>query len=118
MIQSFKIDYPKNKSLWTKEYGLNRYYAGKHWTKRQQDANYWHLITKAATRCLKMFENPVIITFYFNDRLDIVNHATFAKMIEDGLKGVVIQDDDRRFVVGHEYYFFDKDYILVEMREV
>ena len=39
-------------------------------------------------------------------------------MIEDSLKGRIIQDDNRKWVKGHEYYFHDKDYILVEIKEV
>lgn len=115
---TFTIDYPKKKTDWTKEYSLNRYYAGKHWAKRKKDAEYWHRLTEANTQGLSMLDKPFILTFYFNDGLDISNHAVIAKMIEDGLKGRIIQDDNRKWVKGHEYYFHDKDYILVEIREV
>lgn len=118
MTQKFKIDYPNPKTLWTKKYSLNRYYSGVHWSVRKKDTDYWHLLTLSAIRCVKPTNKPVILTFYFNDGLDISNHAAIAKMIEDGLKGRIIQDDNRKWVKGHEYYFHDKDYILVEIREV
>ena len=81
----FKIDYPKPKTLWTKKYSLNRYYSGVHWSIRKKDADYWHLLTLSAIQGLKPTNKPVILTFYFNDGLDISNHAAMAKMIEDGL---------------------------------
>ncbi len=118
VIQSFSIGYPTPKTIWTKRFSLNAYYAGKHWSKRRQDAEYWHLLTQSASNKIKVVNNPVILTFYFNDGLDISNHAAMAKMIEDGLKGRIIPDDNRKWVKGHEYYFHDKDYILVEIREV
>lgn len=113
---TFEIPYPKKKTEWTKRYSLNKYYAGKHWAERSKDAEYWHYLTvNYAPK--KMFTKPVIITFYFNDGLDISNHSAIAKMIEDGLKGIVIQDDNRKCVVGHEYYFHDRDTIRVKIRE-
>lgn len=125
MTESFRIYYPKSKAeqkRWASEYGLNAYYAGKHWSKRKQDADYWHLLTASAMNRQdirrKPFEKPVILTFWFNDRLDCSNHAMYIKMIEDGMKGRIITDDSKRFVKGIECYFHDEDYILVQIREV
>lgn len=125
MVEVIRIPYPKTeagKKQWNKLYGLNAYYAGKHWSKRQEDARYWHALTWAAMakgKCRKTpFENPVIITYYFNDRLDCTNHAMYIKMIEDAMKGRIIQDDSRRWVKGSECYFHDEDHILVIIREV
>ncbi len=64
------------------------------------------------------FENPVIITFFWNDNLDCSNHAVMAKMIEDAMRGRIIQDDRRKWVKGIEHYFHDEDYIRVSVREV
>lgn len=64
------------------------------------------------------FENPVVITVYFNDRLDCSNHSIMFKMIEDGMKGRLIRDDSRKWVKGTEMYFHDEDYIKVVMREI
>jgi hypothetical protein len=64
------------------------------------------------------FKRPVIITFRWNDRLDIDNHAIMGKMIVDAMKGRVIEDDSRRWVKGVCHYFHSEDYILVNVREV
>lgn len=47
----FRIAYPKTgaeKKKWAKEYGMNAYYAGKHWALRKKDAELWHWLTLAA----------------------------------------------------------------------
>ena len=123
--ESFRIYYPKSKAelkRWTKEYGMNAYYAGKHWAVRKKDAEYWHLLTRSAMNKqevrLRPFEKPVEISFLWNDRLDIDNHAVMGKMIVDGMKGRLINDDNRRWVKCVCHYFHDEDYILVQIREV
>lgn len=125
MTESFVIPYPKTESgkkQWSKQYGLNAYYAGKHWSKRKEDAEFWHRLVwvemcKQGIR-RKPFENPVVITFYWNDRLDCSNHAVMAKMIEDAMRGRVIRDDSRRWVKGIQHYFHDKPYIGVVITEI
>lgn len=125
MTESFVIPYPKTESgkkQWSKQYGLNAYYAGKHWAKRKEDAEFWHRIvwvemSKQGIR-RKPFENPVVITFYWNDRLDCSNHAVMAKMIEDAMRGRVIRDDSRRWVKGIQHFFHDKPYIGVVITEI
>lgn len=62
------------------------------------------------------FERPVIVTFHWNTRLDIDNHAIMGKMIVDGMKGRLIQDDSRRWVKGVEHYFHDDSFVLVEVK--
>lgn len=123
--EKFKIPYPESKAgkkQWAKEYGLNAYYAGKHWSKRKNDAEFWHRLTRCCMDQqgvrLVPFKRPVIITFRFNDRLDCSNHGAMVKMIEDGMKGRIITDDSKKFVVGTECYFHDEDYISVEVREI
>ena len=64
------------------------------------------------------FERPVVLTFQWNDRLDCSNHAYMAKLIEDGMKGILLHDDSRRWVRGIEHYFHDKPYIRVTVTEV
>ena len=125
MTESFVIPYPKTESgkkQWSKQYGLNAYYAGKHWAKRKEDAEFWHRLvlvemSKQDVR-RKPFENHVVITFYWNDRLDCSNHAVMAKMIEDAMRGRVIRDDSRRWVKGIQHYFHDKPYIGVVITEI
>lgn len=120
----FEIPYPpgKKKSEWTKRYGLNAYYSGKCWQARKADADFWHKLVQKEMDKQEVrrfpYENPVVLTFWFNDRLDCSNHATFVKFIEDGLKGRVIKDDSRKYVTGIEMYFHDEDCIRVVVKEV
>ena len=123
--EKFKIPYPKSKAgqkQWAKDYGMNAYYAGKHWSARKADAEFWHRMTRIymdASNVRRVpFKRPVVITFHWNDRLDIDNHAVMGKMIVDALKGRVIEDDTRRHVKGVCHYFHDADYIGVEIREI
>ena len=124
-LESFRIYYPKSKAemrRWTKEYGMNAYYAGKHWSIRKRDAEFWHLLTRSAMNKqelrIRPFEKPVEISFLWNDRLDIDNHAVMGKMIVDAMKGRLINDDNRRWVKGLYHGFHDEDYILIQIREV
>ena len=121
----FRIDYPDTKagrSAWNGKYGLNAYYSGKSHYKRSKDADYWHALTCAAIRKSerfpKMFDEPVIVEGYFNDNLDCDNHAAMLKMIIDGMKGLLIADDRRKFVQGAAMYFHDEPYILIRVRAV
>lgn len=123
--EKFRIPYPKSKAAqkqWSKEYGMNAYYAGKHWSVRKRDADYWHRLVQSHMNEQDVrrvpFKRPVIIIFHWNDRLDIDNHAVMGKMIVDAMKGRVIEDDSRRWVKGVCHYFHSEDYILVEVREV
>lgn len=101
---------------------MNAYYAGKHWSRRKEDAEFWHLMVH---KCMDRqgvrrtpIHAPVIVTFRWNDRLDIDNHAVMGKMILDAMKGRVIEDDSRRFVKGVTHIFHDEDYISVEVKEL
>ena len=123
--EAFKIPYPNTpagKSRWNKQFGLNAYYSGKPWQLRRKDAEFWHNVTKACMQNAgvrkRPFEKPVNITMYFNDRLDCSNHAMYFKMIEDGLKGRLIQDDSKRWVKSCTMAFHEEDYILVVVEEV
>ena len=125
VYESFRIYYPKSKSeqkRWAKEYSMNAYYAGKHWSRRKEDAEYWHLLTRSALNRQEVrktpFEKPVVITILWNDRMDIDNHAVMGKMIVDAIKGRLINDDNRRWVKGVCHFFHDEDYILVTIKEV
>lgn len=125
MYISFNIPYPTTKSGktdWNKRYGLNSYYSGKHWAERKKDAEYWHYLVRSELRrqCSKqsLLCSPVVISFYWNDNLDLSNHACMAKMIEDALKGVILEDDSRKHVKGIEHYFHGEDFIRVVVREI
>lgn len=113
----FTIEYPKKIS----EYGMNSIYKGKHWSRRKADSDYWHWLTRASLKRQKIpqaiFEKPVKIKFYWNDRFDIDNHTYMGKMIADALKGCLIKDDTRKYFNAVEHCFYDKDYITVEIME-
>lgn len=124
MTEKFMIPYPptkKGKAMWGRQYGMNAYYSGKHWAQRKDDAETWHMMTRAAMRKARCrttpFDKPVYITFFWNDGLDLDNHAVMAKMIIDAMKGSIIHDDNRRYLAGVSHYFHDEDYILVTVRE-
>jgi hypothetical protein len=117
---TFTIPYPKHKGF-AKEYGLNAIYAGKHWTARQRDNKYWHSVVLAELSRQqiprKLFTRPVSITFLWDDRMDCSNHAYLGKMIEDALKGYLIQDDSRRFVQEIHHQFHTGKCIQVIVKE-
>lgn len=103
------------------KYSFNKLYATMHWTKRKAAADYFHSITQCALYSQKiprkLFECPVKITMYFNSNLDVSNHSWIAKMIEDGMKDYLIQDDNKKFVHSLEQRFYDGKGILVEVEE-
>lgn len=121
---SFKIPYPTTKAEkkhWSKEFGLNAIYAGKHWAKRKEDGKYWHWLVKSELIKQKipreLFTAPVEILFSYNDGFDCSNHAYMAKMIEDSLKGWLLTDDSRKYVKRITHEFHDGDSIIVEIKE-
>ena len=123
MTVSLMIPYPsekKAKSAFCKEYGLNSIYAGKHWTKRKADKEYWHYLVLSELNkqriARKYIDYPVEILFYWSDRLDCSNHAYMAKMIEDSLVGYILHDDSRQYVKRITHEFHDENYIKVEVR--
>lgn len=123
--ERFTIDYPKSKAeqkRWNRQYGLNAIYAGKHWSKRNEDKEFWHNMTWAAMHRAKvpkkLFDKSVAVTMHWNDGLDIDNHAYMGKMIVDSMTGWLFQNDNRQYVKSVKHEFHDKDYILVEVSEV
>lgn len=121
---TFIIPYPKTKDgrkAWAKEYGLNAIYAGKHWSKRKKDSEFWHYLVLSELRRQgierNVFKKPVKITFYWNDNLDIDNHSYMGKMIADALKGYLIEDDRKKYYVEVTHKFHKNDYILVKVEE-
>lgn len=107
------IQYPPTKAgkaAWNRRYGLNAYYAGKHYQQRKRDAKDLHMLTWAALRRAGIKKHPISIPveirFYWDDGLDIDNHAVVGKAVVDALKGWVLQDDSPRWVrkVSHEFW--------------
>lgn len=121
----FKIDYPPTKAgktAWNRRYGLNAYYAGKHWAVRQKDAEYWHKLVRSELLKqnvpISKFNVPVGVKLWFNDRLDIDNDSTYAKLIIDSLKGLFFEDDNKKYLQRLELNCHDEDYILVAIERM
>lgn len=121
----FTIPYPRTKTgmkQFCKEFGMNALYSGKPWQVRREDAEYIHNTVRTALMeqriPRRLFQGPVSITFYWNDRLDLDNHSYVGKLIVDGLKGWIIQDDDRRFVREVVHRFYDGDHITVDVHPI
>lgn len=105
----------------TGEYGMNRIYAGVHWSKRKKQAEEIHALVRYELYRQKIprraSEKPVELRFYYNSKLDVSNHGYLSKLIEDALKGYLIVDDSRKYVRRFVQEFWDGDGILVEVRE-
>lgn len=121
----FEIEYPptkKGKAVWNKRFGLNAYYAGKHWNERKRDAEELHWIARAAMKRAgirqKILEKPVKLTFLFDDGLDCSNHAVIVKAVEDAMKGWIIKDDSRKYVKSITMMFHEENCIRVIVEEI
>lgn len=97
---AFEIPYPatkRGKAAWNKRFGLNAYYAGKHWSQRKKDAEEMHELAHWAMRkagiTKRLVNHPVKVTFFWNDNLDIDNHGALGKAILDALNGHAYNDD-------------------------
>ena len=120
---SFEIPYPptkKGRSAFCRRYGLNAYYAGKHWAQRKKDADELHALTiaclKKARVRRKLVESPVEIRFLWDDGLDVDNHAALGKAAVDAMKGYILPDDNRRWFQRVIHEFWDGGCIRVEVR--
>jgi Holliday junction resolvase RusA-like endonuclease len=121
----FDIPYPltkKGKSAWAGRFGLNAYYAGKHWAARKKDAEELHQICRLSMKKAgikpTIYKRPVKIMFLWDDGLDIDNHAVMGKAFVDAMKGYVLKDDSRRYVVGVAHEFWDGEAIRVIVEEI
>ena len=121
----FSIPYPPTKAgkaAWNRRYGLNAYYAGKHYQQRKKDARELHEITWAALKKARikkqMVRGPVQVRFYWDDRLDCDNHAVIGKAVVDALKGWILPDDSPRWVRKVSHEFCGGGEIRVEVEEV
>lgn len=118
----FTMMYPKAMPRFCKRFGLNAYYAGKHWAMRKADADEMHATVHAELYRQhipkSIFQHPVKITFYWNDRLDVDNHAVLEKYVIDALKGWLLQDDSRKFLRERDTRFHDAPYIRVVIEEI
>ena len=74
----------------------------------------WAAIRKAKIR-KDPFTIPVEVRFYWNDGLDVDNHAVMGKAFLDAMKGYIVQDDSRKWVRKVSHEFWDGKEILVEV---
>lgn len=106
----------------TGKLGFNSIYSGQHWAKRKKQAEEIHdLVFKSLIKNKiekKIFEKPVIVGIFYNSRLDIDNHGYLSKLIIDGLKGYLIEDDNKNYVVALCQYFHKGKQIKVVVKEV
>lgn len=111
----FEIEYPKKIG----QFSTNAYYAGKPFPIRNRDKDFWHWLTvEGMTKAKiprKVLDVPVEIRFSFDDRLDCSNHSVIEKMIEDGMKGWILEDDTRKFVQRIVTEFNNDGKIVVEV---
>lgn len=119
----FEIPYPHikgGKADWNKRFGLNAYYAGKHWSQRKRDAEELHSLAlwsmKKAHIRKQFVKGPVEVIFRWNDGLDVDNHAAMGKAFLDAMKGYILPDDNREWVRKVSHEFWENDNIQVEVR--
>lgn len=74
-------------------YGTNSIYAGKHYTERRKDSEFWHLWVLKHLReqgiKKQVFDKPVEIICSFDDKLDSDNHSYMQKLIKNSLLTVL-----------------------------
>ena len=123
-VIAFEIPYPatkRGKAAWNKRFGLNAYYAGKHWSQRKKDAEDLHELAHWAMRkagiTKRLVNHPVKVTFFWNDNLDVDNHGALGKACVDAMKGYILPDDNRKWFRAVEHKFWGGDTIRVEIEE-
>lgn len=92
---------------------LNSVYSSKHWSARKRQAEQIHNIVKMELLIRRipknLFKNPLRIDFYWNSLLDLDNHGYLTKLIIDGLKGYLIRDDSKKYIIEiHHAYWLGK----------
>ena len=104
-----------------KNYGMNSLYAGKHWSKRKREAEYiktvvWYAMKMSGVK-RRLFERPVCIRLSYNDRMDCDNHGYMTKMVIDGMRGYLLEDDTRKYVTCVTQDFWDGEGVRVQLEE-
>lgn len=108
----------------TNNLSLNSIYKCCHWANRKILAENIHelvrlnLLKQKIPR--KILNSPVQISFSWNSKLDLDNHGYIAKLIIDGLKGYLIYDDSKKYIVRitHKYWLGDGVKVNIEERSV
>lgn len=96
----------------TSKLSLNKIYSGIHWSVRCKYAEEFHKMVQIELLKRGIYRGSymgaVEIRFRFNSNLDIDNHGYIKKMIIDGLKGYIIEDDSKKYVKKTTEEFDDK----------
>lgn len=104
------------------QYGLNKVYAGVHWSKRNKQAEEIHELVYYSMMQQNVppvfYKKPVIIQLSYNSNLDCDNHGYLTKLIVDGMKDYILKDDSKKYVKEIRQKFWGGDGILVEIWEV
>lgn len=119
---AFEIPYPRDKAKFLRTYSLNSYYAGKHWSQRKREMDAWHWTVKSALNRAgirrEILGEPVAIAFFWDDGLDIDNHAILGKAAVDALKGSLLANDGPKYFRRVTHDFWRGGCIRVEIAEV
>lgn len=122
-IIRFTIPYPATRAgltAWNRRYSLNAYYSGKHHHARRRDAEELHQLALLSMRRAgiprRLTDCPVEIRFFWDDGLDVDNHAVIGKAFLDAMKGYILPDDRRKWVRKVSHEFWDGKEIRVEVR--
>lgn len=96
----------------TSKLSLNKIYSGVHWSVRCKYAEQFHTMVQMELLKQGIYRGSYIgaveVRFKFNSNLDIDNHGYIIKMVIDGLKGYLIQDDNKKYVKKSSQEFDDK----------
>ena len=94
--------------------GMNKIWAGSHWTHRKKLADRWRLLTKEALQKTpkRTFAKPVFIEFTFESKLDLDNHHPVVKEIIDSLVALKwLVSDTRKHLKGYSVRFkYDEEF--------
>lgn len=101
----------------------NKLYAGKHWSVRSKLAREIHKLVASYCPKKQMFKKRVdiLVKAYYKGNYRRDSSNVDIKIIEDGLKGILIEDDDTRHVrrVASEAIIGANDYkVVIEVTEV
>lgn len=103
------------------KWSLNKVYAGSHWAVRKKDADSVHDAIRWTALTLnprpKVFHCPVDIEIEYDCRLDIDNCGYMSKLIIDGLKGIVIKDDTKKYVASLKQSFWNGGGIRITVKK-
>ena len=101
--------------------GLNKVWAGVNHYVRAKWRDYWHMITRLSLKNIphRTLESPVMIEFWFNDRLDLDGHAIIVKVVIDTLvEDNWLVGDTRKHVRCIVYRFHELEGTKVRVSEI